>query len=799
MVKSRAVWLLGVLWGLSGCVGTAVVPGLDGGEVRSDAGERDAGGAVDAGGDDGGSFEDAGSDAGEVDAGGADAGVDAGVDAGAVDAGAVDAGGPFGLATRPPNPTCVAAARPVVPSGVKVVRAFMNLTFSYPMLLLQPPNDPSRIFVAERAGVLQAFPNSANPQQTEVQPVLDIHAKINTQGEGGFLGVAFPPDWSTNKVVYVSYTETGVSGHPLRSVISRFRSTDSGATLDPGSEEVILKLDQPYDNHDGGNINFGPDGYLYIGFGDGGSGGDPLGSGQRVNTLLGKMLRINVNVPAAQRYAIPATNPFASDGDACNLASNNESAPDAGTRCGEIYAWGLRNPWRWSFDSSSGDLWVGDVGQGAYEEVDRVELGGNYGWNTREGFHCYGGSTCATAGLIDPLVEYDHSQGQAITGGFVYRGTKIPGLIGRFVFGDYQTGRVWAMKDDLVTGAHSMELLQDTNLAISSFGQTLDGEIYALDLFGGTINQLVPSGTTPPDTFPQHLSETGCFDPTDAKKYVPAMILYDLNSPLWSDGAAKERAFAIPDSTTITVNADGDFDLPKGSVVAKTFSLNGKRVETRLLMRHSDGDWAGYTYEWNDAQTDATLLPAGQTKTVGTQQWTWPTRAQCLECHTSVVGRTIGLEAAQLNRDFRYPSTGLVRNELATLEGVGFFSAPLGSVAQLKLEPPSGTGALEARARAYLHSNCSMCHRQGAGQGPQDFRASLSFKAMNVCNVAPTAGSLGLSNPMLFAPGVPARSIISHRMQTNGAVRMPPLGTVLIDPNGSTLIDQWISSVTSCP
>ncbi|MFZ5438547.1 MAG: PQQ-dependent sugar dehydrogenase [Myxococcota bacterium] len=751
-------------------------------------GENDAGGGGGGGAGGGGAVTGGGGGGGDV-----DGGVDAGEDAG-VDAGPGNDGGP-GLDARPANPTCVAPMPPPQTSGVTTQRVFPNLAFAAPMGMLQAPGETNRIFVMERDGVIRSFPNTPDAGTADVRLVLDFSARVDGQGEGGFLGMAFHPDWPARAEVYVSYTETA---SPLRSVISRFRSTDNGQTFDLMSEERLLTLDQPYNNHNGGDIAFGPDGFLYIGFGDGGSGGDPLRSGQRLNTILGKFLRIDVNVPAAQRYGIPPTNPYASD-VACNRASSNTSAPDAGTRCAEIYASGFRNPWRWSFDTVSGELWVGDVGQGTWEEVDRVVLGGNYGWNIREGAHCYSGATCQTAGLIDPIVEYDHTLGNSITGGFVYRGTRIPTLVGKFIFGDYGSGRIWVVDFDGMGGYVRRELVQ-TNFGLASFAQLADGEVYALDINTGRIHQLVPSGTQPVDTFPQRLTQTGCFDASDPKVPAAGLMPYELNAPFWSDGAQKRRWFAIPDGTTITVTAAGDFDFPNGSVLVKDFALGGKLVETRLLMRHPDGTWAGYSYEWNDQQTEATLLPASKSKPVGNQTWYYPSRAQCLQCHTAVAGRALGPEVAQLNREMVYASTNRIANQLHTLSSLGYFATPLGSPATLdRLEEPFGTGPLEARARAWLHSNCAQCHQQGAGRGPADWRYSLPFKATNSCDVAPDNGTLGIANARLIAPGEPARSIVSRRIHALDANRMPPVGSSVVDPQGTALVDQWISSLTACP
>ncbi|MDP2271651.1 MAG: PQQ-dependent sugar dehydrogenase [Archangium sp.] len=742
-------------------------------------------------------------DAGDVDAGeppdaGDDAGVDAGPEDAGIDAGPVDAGPVIGLDSRPVNTTCIAPAPPPNTSGVTTQRVFPALAFNQPLGLFNPPGDPSRVWVQERPGFIRSFPNQNDAGVGSLTTVLDFDARVNDVGEGGFLGMAFHPQWPTVREVFISYTETA---SPLRTVISRFKSLDSGATLSLASEEKIFTIDQPEPNHNGGSISFGPDGFLYIGLGDGGGGGDPLNAGQRLNTNLGKFLRIDVNVPFAQRYAIPPSNPYAADNTPCNRTSSATLAA-TGVRCAEIYASGVRNPWRWSFDTASGELWCADVGQNAWEEIDRIVLGGNYGWRSREGAHCYNPATnCPTAGLIDPVVEYPRNStgmsGNSVTGGFVYRGSTIPTLVGKFVFGDFGSGKIGVVQPDGL-GGFTADLLADTNISLASFGQLADGEIYALDIGTGQVHKLVPSGTAPVDTFPRLLSQTGCFDTTDPKLPVAALVPYDVNAALWSDGASKQRFFAIPDGTTITVQPSGDFDFPNGTVLAKTFSLGGKRIETRLFMRHLNGTWAGYSYEWNDLETEATLLPGSKSRVVGAQTWSYPSRGQCLQCHTAIAGRSLGLELGQLNGDLLYPSTGRTANQLFTLETLGFFSAPLTGLSP-RLDPPFGTGPLEARARAYLHANCAGCHQQGAGQGTADWRYSLSFRDTNSCNVAPQNGNLGITGAMVIAPGSPSTSIVSRRIHALTAARMPPVGSSLEDPQGTALIDQWITSLTACP
>lgn len=328
-----------------------------------------------------------------------------------------------GLDARPVNTTCIAPDRATGQVSLGLERAFPSLSFTNPVALLQAPGDGSRWFVVEQAGRVMVFPNS--PSAATAATFIDLRSRVLSGGEQGLLGMAFDPQFATNGRVYLSYTADG----PRRSVLSRFRSLDGGQSLNAITEEVLLTVPQPYSNHNGGHIAFGPDGYLYFGLGDGGSGGDPQNNAQTTTNLLGAMLRIDVNGPAP--YGIPGDNPFAANP---RCANGSGTAP-----CPEIYAWGLRNPWRWSFDRATGALWAGDVGQSAREEIDRIERGGNYGWRYREGTLCYNpSSNCPTVGpggepLIDPVAEYGRTVGASVTGGYVYRGSAIPSLVGRYL------------------------------------------------------------------------------------------------------------------------------------------------------------------------------------------------------------------------------------------------------------------------------------------------------------------------------------------------------------------------------
>ncbi len=357
--------------------------------------------------------------------------------------------------------------------GVEV--AFPQLTFTQPVGIYGAVDGTNRLFVVDQPGVIWVFENSQNVSAPLV--FLNISSHVLFSGEQGLLGLAFHPNYTKNGYFYVDY----VADNPLRTVIARYQvMANNSDQADANSEFVVQTVSQPFANHKGGQLAFGEHGYLYIGFGDGGSGGDPLGNGQNLSSLLGKILRIDVNsFSAGRNYGIPSDNPFAG-----NSLGYRE----------EIYAYGLRNPWRFSFDPATGKLWVGDVGQDRLEEIDIVEKGKNYGWNIMEGTLCYNpASGCNQTGLELPVWNYTHDLGNAIIGGYLYHGSLLPGLSNGYVYGDYGSGRIWRLEYN-GTGAPSNSLIVSSNLTISSFGLDSLNELY-ICAFDGKIyrlNNIIP-------------------------------------------------------------------------------------------------------------------------------------------------------------------------------------------------------------------------------------------------------------------------------------------------------------------
>jgi glucose/arabinose dehydrogenase len=366
-----------------------------------------------------------------------------------------------------------AAVLPTGPDRLRLERVAGGL--DDPIGITAAYDGSGRLFVNERAGRVRIIGPGGTLRD---DPFVDLTSRIEAGGERGLLGLAFHPDFAHNRRLFVHYSRAGDGA----TVVSELRAAADLETADPSSERVLLTVAQPFANHNGGQLAFGPDGYLYIGLGDGGSAGDPFGNAQNRNVLLGKILRIDVDAaPQGERaYAVPRDNPFGPDG------------ADPGAGLPEIWAFGLRNPWRFSFDPDSGDLFIGDVGQGSWEEIDRQPVdstgGENYGWNAMEGRHCYQ-ADCDQDRYVKPTADYGHDQGCSVTGGYVYRGAAQPTLRGVYVFADYCSGLVFTLQADLSTNAPKRVL--DSDLGISAFGTDEGGELYLADINGGGIYRVL--------------------------------------------------------------------------------------------------------------------------------------------------------------------------------------------------------------------------------------------------------------------------------------------------------------------
>ena len=712
-------------------------------------------------------------------------------------AGGMPPADPFGLTARAPLATLAIPLTGGTLGTYELDPSFPALNFPAAIYLGAVPGQ-NRLVVVQQSGFVHAFTDDPGVATSRV--VLDVSGRISFGGEKGLLGLTFDPDFTSNRYLYVHQSMAGTSGPGVEHVsrISRFTwdvGTDSASLA---SEKVILEIDQPYANHNAGMLAFGPDGYLYVALGDGGSGGDPQNYAQTTSNLLGSMLRIDVH-PAnpADAYDVPADNPF---------LGQPGFLP-------EIYAYGLRNPFRFSFDRANGRLWAGDVGQGAREEVAIIEAGENHGWRVYEGNLPFDDSlnSLPMSAFTFPVLDYGRSEGRAVIGGYVYRGTRIPSLQGRYLYGDNSTGNVWALDWDPVGQSVIANDLLTRAGGVTSFGEDTTADVHVVT-GGGTIYQFRElTGGTPTDP-PPRLSETGLF--SDLASLTPAsgLIEYALNQPFWSDGTIKRRWIGLPDGGRISFAATDAWTFPVGTIVVKHFEIalregdpgSQRRLETRLLVHRQDG-WQGFTYRWNGTGTEANLLTGRETETITValaaggsedQLYEYPARTDCLGCHTDAAGFVLGVRTRQLNREFSYPAA--TDNQLRSWNNIDLFSSDIGSAANYEAFPDleDSSVALAERARSYLDVNCAQCHQPG-GPAPTsiDLRFDTDLADMGVLDVLPSAGDLGVLDARIVASGDRARSVLWLRMASLDGNRMPNLGSHKVDAAAIAVIGDWIDSL----
>ena len=688
--------------------------------------------------------------------------------------------GPYGLQERQSNTSLLLDSPGYALAPMQLELAFPNLLFSSSLHLTHAGDGSDRIFVVERSGQIHVFANDRNVESAAV--FIDLRDRVTTpSGEAGLLSIAFHPRFRDNGLFYLYYT-TG----NLRTRVSEFRTSANHLRGDATSERVLLEIEQPAGNHNGGQIAFGPDGYLYIGLGDGGRANDVFENGQNPTTLLGAILRIDIDHQQDDlAYAIPADNPF--DGSQ--------------GRRREIWAWGLRNPWRFSFDRVTGELWAGDVGQNKWEEIDIIARGGNYGWNIMEGTHCFNpSSNCDNSGLILPIYEYNHDTGRSITGGHVYRGLRLVRLQGAYLYGDFVDKQVWALRR-APDGQIENELLALSPSPIASFGEDQNGEVYVVGFDGRIYRLNEKDGAPPPGNIPSKLSASGLYQDMATRQIAPGIIPYSVNAPLWSDGADKERFIALPGRAQIGFSADGPWTFPAQTTLVKNFYLGELLVETRFMVKRPTGDaWDGYSYMWDEDGRDATLLEGSALRTysVNGQDRThyFPSRSECLVCHTPATGYVLGVRTAQLNGPHDYQMA--TDNQLRTFAHIDLFTQEIPAPDALPrlAQYDDESAPIAARARAYLDANCAVCHRPGGtGRADIDLRFDSTLEQTKLVGVPPLFGDLGLTQPSRLKPGDPQNSVLLARMRTLDNNRMPPLASLRIDETGSGLIQRWIEQL----
>lgn len=724
---------------------------------------------------------------------------------------------------------------PAEPGGFGYqMRRFLDpLTFPNAVALRTPHGETNRLFVLERPGRIAVVPDLGQPAR---EVFLDITTKVRLDNfnEMGLLGFTFHPQYAANGRFFVWYTTTtSTTGAPNQrhDRLSEFRvRSDAPNRADPASERILLQQADDAVNHNAGDLHFGPDGYLYLTLGDEGGGNDQYGNSQKITKdFFAGILRLDVDqrpdslapnphpavIPGA--YRIPADNPFVG---ATQFLGKAVSPSQVHT---EFWAVGLRNPWRVSFDELTGELWVGDVGQNLRETVTVTRRGANHGWAFREGT-ITGPLAGAPAGFltnpefnfVPPLFDYPHQSGNSggfsITGGLVYRGSRLSQLFGAYIFADYVSGNVWALRRSPNGAAPTVTRLTGS-ASLAAFGSDpRNGDLLAANHESGQLFRLEYSSTFTGAPIPAKLSATGAF--RDLNELVPetGLVPYDVNLPFWSDGAIKQRWFSLPRAdATITFRPDGTWGTPGGTVWMKHFEIertkgvpaSRRRLETRFLVRNAAGVY-GLTYRWNAAQSDAALVnEAGEDEdfsvtdadsSVRTQHWHYPSRSECLICHNSVAGGSLSFNTAQMNRSIALPDGGISLNQIHALQAAGYFgSDPINPHSWPVLAAPSDESvSLTWRAKSWLSVNCGYCHQPGGLGGAQfDARLETTLEAGQLI-----PGALNNSTDAtrsLVRPGHPEFSELHARPSRRGAGQMPPLATSIPDPQGTSLLARWIT------
>jgi len=678
------------------------------------------------------------------------------------------------LSTRPLDGHCLAGSAPG--DTIVIERLLSNYKLNMPTDAEQIPDasEPS-IFILEKRGRVLFTPLRLEVDHAEIQLVLEL--PVDDEGDGGLLGLALHPDYVNNRRVYITYSLKDEDENRTL-YLSEFTTGENHKEW--GNEKVILSYDQQSDLHYGGSLRFAPDGKLFMGFGDDGSyipNDVRRWEAQDPRTMVGTIIRIDVDNPQeGMNYSIPADNPSIN-----------------GLEINEVYAYGFRNPWRMSFDSEwPHELYIGDVGQHAFEEINLVVAGGNYGWPECEGL-CESSKT----GFVDPLHAYERTSGRAVIGGVVYRGQKMPSLRNKYVYADYVTRSIHAL--DIQTpssnGSYPVETVASTELVPSGFFLDEDQEMYVFGRGSNGLYRLLENFDNSQSEPPNKISDTGCFAAIvdgypEPKEGVQD---YQINQQFWSDGAKKQRLLSLPENTEIDSSDPYNWQLPPGGVIIK---------------HYNNGDFGGYTYYWDDDLNEAQLVNSeGASRQIGDQTWNYPSRAQCVLCHTEAAGGTLALESAQLNLDHALSPTvdgnpdsaasdPQIVNQIDFLINEGYVSSDTGSriAAYPTLEELENTDLpIDERVLSYLHVNCSSCHRgeRSVGRANWDARYITAHGDKELCNVAPLVGVHSFIEQLIW-PALWQRANIR-----GSSFDMPPVGSQLVDPLARTLLAEWIDGLNA--
>jgi uncharacterized repeat protein (TIGR03806 family) len=638
--------------------------------------------------------------------------------------------------------------------------------------------DADTIYVATTDGRIVGFPSGGGPG-TEV---LDLDAQASR-----LISIAVAPDHAATGHLYVRYEASAGAG---RSVVARYTVDPESGVAPASSAKLVLELADVVGELSGGALVFGPDTFLYIGVGalaDGGTAAlatDPT-------SRLGKLLRIDVStIDANGTYAAPADNPFVGQGGASD----------------EVWAVGLRDPWRCVFAPGDPQPWCVDVGA-TEQEIDHVAARADLGWPRVDGTACLlPGGNCSDLLIDPPYATYRSVDGDCGIAGVVWGAAELEGVL---LYPDRCSGRIRGVDTNSGESLIQDEILGVLEVAPSALAQTIDGRILALSPAG-----VVELGVAPQThEFPTRLSDAGCFDDLATSTPSAGVVPYGVNAPLWSDDAAKHRFMVVPPGQDIAVDSAGKLDFPVGTIVLKIFAFDfvvgdpstERSVEARVMVRREFG-WQFHSYRFDADGADATLVPGGERQTLELDdggipvafEYDWPSRGNCKVCHGLGASDVLGLRLDQLDGEFDY-GVG-VGNQLDALQSIGMFAGPLPPVqAMVAYDDPDAD--LEHRARAYLHTNCGHCHRPG-GWTPADLTMDLRYETpladAQVCDVATQYYNAWVTSEIRIAPGDPDGSVIWQRIGLRGLGQMPPLATSRVDP-GRDVVGQWIASLPGCP
>jgi glucose/arabinose dehydrogenase len=747
---------------------------------------------------------------------------------------------PYGIERRVPLTTSTVVGAPEPPRPYHMRRAYPKLKLNYPIAVVHQPGS-DRLWVIDQPwpyAPSRVIRFKDDPDVSTYEVLLDFPDTAYS--------IAFHSDFAHNGYLYLGSNGPGRPGASKQTRIVRYTVQPRPPyAFDPKSAKEIIAWDS--DGHNGGAVAFGTDGMLYVTSGDGTADSDRNVAGQRLDLLLAKVLRIDVDHPEpGKTYAVPRDNPFVGQ---------------QGVRP-ETWAYGLRNPWRITVDQKTGHVWVGNNGQDLWEQAYFVRKGENYGWSVMEGSHVfYPERKAGPTPFTKPTAEHPHSEFRSLTGGVVYYGPRLPELQGAYLYGDYSTGKLWGIKHDGTKALWHKELA-DSHLMITGFGTDSRGEVLVCDHRGndkGALYYLEPTPKDlPPSTFPRTLSASGLFRSVKGHQVMPGLIPYSVNAPLWSDGAYKERFLALPgDEAKIDFTRWRGWNFSDRTVLVKSFALDfagqggaaRRWVETRFLTRQ-DGEWYGYSYAWNDEQTEGTLVDAAGADRgfavadpaapggVRRQVWHYPSRTECMVCHSRAANFVLGLTELQMNREHDYG--GVRDNQLRVLEHLGLLRVDWAGEAKAGLrwqakakgmtdkaadeyverqtatrdqreavpslllsvppenyrrlaDPYDSKADVAARARSYLHANCAHCHVEaGGGNAQMELEFTTAPEAMRVLDVKPVHHTFALPDARLVAPGHPERSVLLARISHRGEGHMPPLATGLVDEEAVRVMREWI-------